>query len=278
MQTAIDEYNYRVNLKEEYELDRIKFQRRMIDTAGCKVGQVNGLSVWDWPDHPYGAPNRVTARTWQGDSAIIHIERETEMAGPSHNKGLLTLIGFLGGQYAQDQGLNFSASLTFEQSYGGTDGDSATAAELIALLSSLGDFPIKQNIAITGSLNQLGEMQVIGGVNEKVQGFFKVCAARGLTGDQGVILPLINECDLMLDQEVVDAVAAGKFHLWVVETIFDALEIITDLKILPADDDGIYPEGSLHALVLEGLDRLDSDDDEDDDEEEEDADEAESDA
>ncbi len=278
VQTAIDEYNYRVNLKEEYELDRIKFQRRMIDTAGCKVGQVNGLSVWDWPDHPYGAPNRVTARTWQGDSAIIHIERETEMAGPSHNKGLLTLIGFLGGQYAQDQGLNFSASLTFEQSYGGTDGDSATAAELIALLSSLGDFPIKQNIAITGSLNQLGEMQVIGGVNEKVQGFFKVCAARGLTGDQGVILPLINECDLMLDQEVVDAVAAGKFHLWVVETIFDALEIITDLKILPADDDGIYPEGSLHALVLEGLDRLDSDDDEDDDEEEEDTDEAESDA
>ena len=273
--TAIEQRIYLANLSEELDIAQIVNKQRLIDTSGCVIGQINALAVLPWTDYPYGFPNRVTARTWQGESAIIHIERETEMAGPSHNKGLLTLTGFLGGQYAQDQRLNFSASITFEQSYNGTDGDSATAAELIALLSSLGQFPIKQNIAITGSLNQKGEIQPIGGANEKVMGFFNVCHARGLTGDQGVIIPEANRLELVLDQKLIDAVAAGQFHIWTVETIFDALELMTNVKILPADDEGVFPDGSLHALVYDGLLRLDSSDDDEDEEEEEDGDEEE---
>ncbi|MEM8859641.1 MAG: ATP-binding protein [Chloroflexota bacterium] len=268
VEQAFNERQERSNLYESQELDRFKDGMIYIDTDGCAVAQINGLYVMNYGDFSYGTPARITARTWQGEPGIAHIERETEMAGPIHNKGMLTLTGFLGGQYAQDQRLNFSASLTFEQNYNGIDGDSASAAELIALLSSLGNFPIKQNIAITGSINQKGEIQPIGGATDKVEGFFTLCKLRGLNGSHGVILPAANLHELMLNQEVIDAVEAGQFHIWSVESIFEAIELLTGLKSLPADDEGIYPEGSLHALVLEGLDRLDSNDDDEDDEEE----------
>ncbi|MFK7801385.1 MAG: Lon protease family protein [Anaerolineae bacterium] len=272
VQLAIDKKTSRSNLVEEEEFTRIKDGIIYVDTHGAQVGQINALSVYTAGDYAFGIPGRLTARTWQGEPGIAHIERETDMAGPVHNKGVLTLIGFMGGQYAQDQRLNFAASLTFEQQYGGVDGDSASAAELIVLLSSLGNFPVKQNIAITGSINQKGAIQPIGGVNEKVLGFYDVCVKGGLTGDQGVIIPAVNQHELMLEQRVVDAVEAGQFSIWTVETVFDAIELLTDAKVLPADDEGTYPEGSLHALVFEGLDRLNSTDhdgDEDDEESEE---------
>lgn len=267
---AFAEQQNRSNLYEIQELDRFKDGMVYIDTDGCAVAQINGLYVMSYGDFSYGTPARITARTWQGEPGIAHIERETEMAGPIHNKGMLTLTGFLGGQYAQHQRLNFSASLTFEQNYNGVDGDSASAAELVALLSSLGNFPIKQNIAITGSINQLGQVQPIGGAIDKIEGFFTLCKMRGLTGEHGVILPSANLHELMLNQEVIDAVAAGQFHIWAVDTIFEAIELLTGIKALPADDEGIYPDGSLHALILEGLDRLDSEDEDEDGDEQED--------
>ncbi|MFT5196160.1 MAG: putative ATP-dependent protease, partial [Candidatus Promineifilaceae bacterium] len=184
--TAITERVNRSNLHEEEEHARIKEGIIYIDTQGSAIGQINALSVFTSGDYSFGTPGRITARTWQGEPGIAHIERETDMSGPSHNKGILTLIGFMGGQYAQDQRLNFSASLTFEQHYVGIDGDSASAAELIVLLSSLGNFSLKQNIALTGSINQKGTIQPIGGANEKVTGFFDICSLNGLTGDQGV--------------------------------------------------------------------------------------------
>ncbi|MEM9773853.1 MAG: ATP-binding protein [Chloroflexota bacterium] len=266
---AFEERQNRSNLYEIQEMDRFKDGMVYIDTDGCAVAQINGLYVMNYGDFSYGTPARITARTWQGEPGIAHIERETEMAGPIHNKGMLTLTGFMGGQYAQHQRLNFSASLTFEQNYSGVDGDSASAAELVALLSSLGDFPIKQHIAITGSINQKGEIQPIGGATDKVEGFYALCKMRGLNGKHGVIIPAANLHELMLKQEVIDAVKADQFHIWAVDSIFDAIELLTGIKALPVDDEGIYPDSSLHALVLEGLDRLDSNDDEDEDEESE---------
>ena len=267
VQTAIAEKTNRSNLTEEEEHARITEGMIYIDTHGSVVGQINALSVYATGDFAFGVPSRLTARTWQGEPGIVDIERETDMAGPAHNKGILTLIGFLGGQYAQEQRLNFSASLTLEQLYGTVDGDSASAAELIVLLSSLGNFPLKQSIAITGSINQKGEIQPIGGAIEKITGFFDICAARGLTGDQGVIIPAANRTELMLDERVIGAVKNEQFHIWTIDSIFDAVEILSNVKALPADEDGNYPEGSLHALIFQGLDRLNSSSDDSDDDE-----------
>ena len=188
-----------------------------------------------------------------GESGVIHIERETEMDGPIHEKGVLTLNGYLGGTYAQHQPLSMSASLTFEQTYGGIDGDSASSSELYALISSLSGLPARQSISVTGSVNQRGEIQPIGAVNEKIEGFFDVCQARGLTGDQGVLIPATNIVNLMLREDVVDAVGKGLFHIWPVSNINEGIELLMGRPAGEPDDDGEYAEGTVHHAVKKRL-------------------------
>jgi predicted ATP-dependent protease len=204
-------------------------------------------------DYEFGQPNRITARVYMGRDGVVAIEREVEMAGPIHNKGVYTLKGYLGGQYATKQHLALSASITFEQNYGGVEGDSASAAELFALISAISGYPIKQNIAVTGSVNQLGRIQPIGGVNEKIEGFYNVCKARGLTGDQGTIIPCANLHNLMLETEVVDAVKAGKFHVYAIDTVDQGLELVTGVPAGVLGTDGTYPAGTVHHAAQERL-------------------------
>jgi lon-related putative ATP-dependent protease len=214
----------------EHAIDNRDFLRNRIETRiteGAIVGQINGLAVSQVGEHAFGHPSRVTTRTYVGKQGVIQIDREVELAGPIHNKGLMTLIGYLGGEYAGDQPLSLSAQITFEQNYGGIDGDSASSTELYALLSSLSDIPIKQAIAVTGSVNQQGEIQAIGGVTQKVEGWFAVCQERGLTGEQGVMIPASNVQDLMLRVAVVKAVAEGKFNIWAIDTVDQGIEILT---------------------------------------------------
>ncbi len=227
-----------------------------IATEGSVVGQVNGLTVTDLGEFSYSHPGRISASTFMGDSGVIHIERETEMSGPSHDKGVLTLIGYLGGAYAQRQPLSLNASLTFDQLYGGIDGDSASSAELYALLSSLSRIPLRQGIGVTGSVNQRGEVQTIGAANEKIEGFFDVCRARGLTGDQGVLIPATNVCHLMLREDVIEAVRQGQFHIWPVTTIDEGIELLTDTPAGQPDKDGHYPRGTVHYAVKKRLEEL----------------------
>ncbi|MCI0394455.1 MAG: AAA family ATPase [Chloroflexi bacterium] len=253
VQRALDESIYRANLLEERFQEQISDGTVFIDTQGAVVGQVNGLSVLDMGDYSFGHPNRITARTYMGESGVVHIEREVEMAGPLHNKGVLTLTGYLGGIYAQKQPLSLSASLTFEQNYGDIDGDSASAAELFALLSGLSELPIQQGIAVTGSVNQRGEIQPIGGVTEKVEGFFAACKAQGLNGKQGVIIPATNIRHLMLREEIVEAVAAGQFHIWAIRTVDEGLELLTGTTAGERDETGHYPEGTIHHTVQNRL-------------------------
>jgi lon-related putative ATP-dependent protease len=221
----------------------------LIDTEGSKVGQVNGLSVISLGDFRFGRPSRITARVRMGAGKLIDIEREVELGGPLHSKGVLILSGYLAATYAPDLPFSLHASLVFEQSYGGVDGDSASSAELYALLSALADVPIRQDLAVTGSVNQLGEVQAIGGVNEKIEGFFDVCAARGLTGDQGVVIPSTNVDHLMLRDRVVEAVAAGRFHVFPVKTVDQALELLTGAPAGERDDAGRFPGDSVNGRV-----------------------------
>ncbi|RCW86817.1 lon-related putative ATP-dependent protease [Halanaerobium sp. DL-01] len=230
---AIEEKEKRSNLLEEKVQERIDRDILLVDVSGWEVGQINGLSVYQAGNYAFGRPSRITARTYLGKEGVINIEREVKMSGQIHSKGVLILTGYLGGQYAQENPLSLTASIAFEQSYGGIDGDSATCAEVVALLSSLSDIPIRQDIAITGSMNQKGVVQPIGGVNEKVEGFFAVCRAKGLSGSQGVVIPERNIDNLMLNDEVLDAVKNNQFHLYSVEKIDQALEIMLDT---PADE------------------------------------------
>ncbi len=228
----------------------------MIDTQGVKVGQINGLSVYSLPEFSFGRPSRITVKTSMGKSGIISIEKEAELSGSSYDKGVLILTGFLRDRFAQDKPLNLTASITFEQSYSGVDGDSASSTELYALMSSLAGVPIDQGIAVTGSVNQHGEVQAIGGVNHKIEGFFKVCKAKGLTGNQGVMIPRSNIGDLALAQEVIDAVKEGSFHIWAVEAIDQGIEIVMDIAAGEKDDSGNYPEGTVNYLVDKRLEDL----------------------
>jgi lon-related putative ATP-dependent protease len=253
VQQALNERIYRANRVEEIIQEEIIEGTLFITTQGMVVGQVNGLSVVDIGDYSFGQPGRITARTFMGEGGVIHIERETEMAGPIHEKGVLTLTGYLGGTYAQQQPLSLTASLTFEQNYGGIEGDSAASSELYALLSSLSEIPIKQGIAVTGSVNQRGDVQPIGGVNEKIEGFYRVCCACGLDGEQGVIIPASNVDSLMLHEDVVTAVAAGHFHIWPVCTIDEGIEILTGIPAGVRDADGNFPEGTVHEAVQNRL-------------------------
>ena len=250
---ALNEKIYRANLLEERIQELLADGTIMVDTAGAVTGQVNGLSVYDLGDFSFGKPSRITARVFPGKAGVINIEREAKLAGRIYNKGVLILSGYLAGKYAQDNPLSLSASLAFEQSYGEVEGDSASAAEVAAVLSGIAEAPLKQGIAITGSINQKGEVQPIGGVNEKIEGFFAVCKSRGLTGEQGVIIPRINVKNLMVKKEVVEAVKNGQFHIYAVTTADEALEILTGLPAGERKEDGAFPEGTLNFLVHKRL-------------------------
>jgi lon-related putative ATP-dependent protease len=251
VQRAIDERIYRSNQYEERMREMITDGTIMVDTQGSVVGQVNGLAVLELGDYAFGRPSRITCRTYQGRGGVINIEREARLSGKFHDKGILILTGFLGGRYAQDKPLSLSASIAFEQSYEGIDGDSASSTELYALLSSLAELPIQQGIAVTGSVNQRGEIQAIGGATTKIEGFFDVCRAMpgGLTGEQGVLVPATNVSNLMLREDVVEAVAQGKFHIWPVRTIDEGIELLTGVPAGERDPDGAYPGETVNGRV-----------------------------
>lgn len=225
----------------------------MIDTDGMVVGQINGLSVLDVGDYAFGKPSRITAATYMGESGIVNIEREVEMSGISHTKGVMILSGYIGQKYAQEIPLSLTASLCFEQMYGGVDGDSASSAELYAILSSLSDLPIRQGIAVTGSVNQKGEIQPIGGATQKIEGFFALCKYRGLTGEQGVIIPHQNVRNLVLKEEVIQAVEEGKFHIYAIRDVDEGIEILTGVPAGKKQEDGTYPEGTVNDRVFRKL-------------------------
>jgi lon-related putative ATP-dependent protease len=253
---AIEKKIYRVNMIEQKIQEMIDEGTILIDSDGAVVGQVNGLSVYDMGDYAFGKPSRITAKTSMGKAGIINIEREAELSGPIHNKGVYILAGYLRDKYAQDKPITMSASLCFEQSYGGVEGDSASSTEIYALLSSLSCLPIRQDIAVTGSVNQKGEIQPIGGVNEKIEGFFDVCNAKGLTGKQGVIIPHQNIGDLMLRKDVVRTVKEGKFHIYPVKTIDEGIEILTGVEGGDGTADGKYKEGTVNGRVDQKLREL----------------------
>ncbi len=250
---AIENRIERLNLIERKIQEMIQDGQIMIDTKGAVVGQVNGLSVFDMGDYAFGRPSRITAKTAMGKAGVIDIEREVEMSGPIHTKGVYILSGYLRGKYAQDKPLNMSASICFEQSYSGVEGDSASSTEVYALLSSLTEVPVRQDIAVTGSVNQKGEVQTIGGVNQKIEGFFDVCRAGGLTGSQGVIIPHQNVTDLMLRKDVINAVKEKKFHIYPVTTIDQGMEILTGMKAGERGSDDTYEKGTINHLVDEKL-------------------------
>ncbi len=249
VQRAVSEWTYRSNQIQELTQKEITEGTIMVDVAGATVGQVNGLSISTLGDYSFGQPSRITARTYMGRSGVVAIEREVKLSGPIHNKGVLILAGYLGGQYALDKPLTLSASLSFEQMYNEVEGDSASSTELYAILSSLSGLPIQQSIAVTGSVNQRGEVQPIGGAQHKIEGFFHVCKERGLTGPQGVMIPHQNVKNLMLSHEVVQACAEGKFHVWPVRTIDEGIERLTGVPAGQRDEKGQFPAGTVHARV-----------------------------
>ena len=249
VERAIAERIERHNLIESKLQEMIEKGVLLIDTTGERIGQVNGLSVYDMGSYAFGKPVRITASTAMGRQGIINIEREANLSGRVHDKGVAILSGFLRERFAQSKPLSLAASVCFEQSYSGVDGDSASSTEIYALLSSLAALPIRQGIAVTGSVNQKGDIQPIGGVNYKIEGFYDVCRAQGLTGAQGVILPIENIPDLMLRSDVVEVIQAGKFHLYPVATVDEGIEILTGAKAGERQPDGTFEEGTVNARV-----------------------------
>ena len=225
----------------------------MIDVSGRVVGQVNALAVYQIGSFSFGRPTRITAEAFMGRQGIINIEREAKLSGKTHDKGVLILTGYLGKTFAQQAPLNLAISITFEQSYSDIDGDSASSTELYAIISSLSGIAIRQGIAVTGSVNQKGKIQAIGGVNQKVEGFFEVCKSKGFTGRQGVMIPKANQKNLMLKKEVVDTVKRKKFHIYTVSTVEEGIEILTGRPAGKADKDGNYPPGTVFAAVQKKL-------------------------
>lgn len=250
---AFKEKNNRNNKTEEKIRENINKGSLLIQCSGKRIGQVNALVVLDFGDHIFGYPIKVSSVAYRGRRGVIHIERETKMSGAIHDKGLMILTNFLGARYAQEHALNLSASLTFEQVYSGIEGDSASCAELIALLSSIAGIPLYQSIAITGSVNQYGEVQPIGGVTQKVEGFFKTCQDNGLTGDQGVIIPDKNIKNLMLDRDVLQAIERKEFHIYPIKKIDDGIEILTGIPAGHLRSDGTFPKNTVNYLVQERL-------------------------
>ena len=250
---AIEEKAFRVQKYDNRMTEMIKDDMLLIDTDSFKVGQINGLTVMTTGDYTFGKPVKITANTYTGKSGIINIEREVKLSGSSHSKGVLILTGYLGEQFAQDFPLALTASICFEQLYNGVDGDSASSTELYALLSSLSNIPINQSIAVTGSVNQKGEIQPIGGVNEKIEGFYNVCKLKGLNGKHGVIIPIQNVVNLSLSDEIVDSVKNGDFHIFAVSNIEEGIEILTGVPAGKKDISGNFPAGSINCLAYEKL-------------------------
>lgn len=253
IEQAIDAQIYRSDRIKQAMLEQIDKGTILMDVEGSRVGQINGLVVYNFSRTSFGKPARITTQVRIGKGEFINIEREVEMSGPIHTKGVLILSSLLANRFAKDRPLSLSASIVFEQSYGGVDGDSASSTEYYCMLSAIANLPIKQNIAVTGSINQFGEVQPIGGVNEKIEGFFDVCRHRGLTGDQGVIIPRTNVKDLMLREDVLNAVDEGKFHIYAVDNIDDGIEILTGIKAGKPDKHGNYPKGTVNYAVRQGL-------------------------
>ena len=250
---AVDHKVHRLNLVEERMREMVSEGTLLLEVSGSVVGQVNGLAVYDLGDFSFGRPARITAQTFAGREGLINIEREASLSGRTHDKGVLILAGYLGARFGQERPLTLSASLCFEQSYEGVDGDSASSTELYAVLSSLSGLPLKQGIAVTGSVNQMGKVQPIGGVNQKIEGMFDVCRLSGLTGDQGVMIPHQNLRNLMLRPDVVQAVKDGQFHIYSVKTIDEGLEILTGRPAGERNAEGSYPEGTVNYLVEKRL-------------------------
>ncbi len=256
VEQAIEKKIYRSNLIEERIHEFIADDIVKVDVQGSVAGQVNGLSVYDIGDFSFGRPSRITARASLGRGQVMNIEREVNRSGPSHSKGFLILQGYINGKFAHRQPLSFAATITFEQTYNEIDGDSASSSELYALLSAITEVPLRQGIAVTGSVNQLGQVQAIGGVNEKVEGFFAVCKARGLTGDQGVMIPRDNIRNLMLKPEVVRAIKDGKFRVWAVSSVDQGIELLTGMPAGRVRKDGTYPEGTFYRKVTDALNAM----------------------
>ena len=256
VQKAVNQGVYRSNRAEEQIQEMIDEGSIRVDVEGKVIGQVNGLSVLSLGDYEFGKPSRITVRTFTGRAGVVSLDREAKLSGRIYDKGLLTLNGYLGGKYAQETALSLSASISFEQLYDEIEGDSASSTELYALLSSLSGVPIRQGLAVTGSVDQQGNIQPIGGANEKIEGFFLTCKHRGLTGEQGVLIPEQNVINLMLRHEVRQAIADGTFHIYPVRTIDEGLEILTGVPAGELGEDGAYPEDSIHGLVAARLEEI----------------------
>jgi lon-related putative ATP-dependent protease len=250
---AFNEYRFRYNLYEEKTHQSYAEDTILIDVSGEKTGQVNALAVYQIGDFSFGRPSRITAETFMGKAGVINIEREAKLSGSTHDKGVLILSGYLGRTFAQNYPLSLSISITFEQNYGGIDGDSASSTELYAILSSLSNIPINQGLAVTGSVNQKGEIQAIGGVNQKIEGFYEVCKTKGLSGDQGVLIPRANVKNLMLKKEVIEVVKQGRFHIYPVATVEQGIEILTGKPVGIPDEEGNYPEATIYGDVQRKL-------------------------
>jgi predicted ATP-dependent protease len=227
----------------------IRRKKLMIELTKSKIGQINGISIIDLGDIAFGRPNKITASVASGKVGLVDIEREAKLAGPIHTKGVLILMGYLAEKYAQNRPISLFASLVFEQSYSEIEGDSASSAELYAILSSLSQLPIKQGIAVTGAINQKGELQAVGAINEKIEGFFEVCSQSGLSGEQGVIIPKSNIENLMLKPNIVQTIKEGKFQIWAIETIDEGIEILTGRPAGKLLKNGSYTKNSVHYLV-----------------------------
>ncbi len=256
VEKAINEKVYRTNRIEERLQEMILEGTLIIDTAGSKVGQVNGLAVLDMGDYSFGKPSRITASTYAGKAGVINIERETKMSGRIHEKAVLIITHYIGSTYARKKAISFTASITFEQLYDMVEGDSATCAELYVILSSLSGLPLKQNLSVTGSMDQNGDVQPIGGVNEKIEGFFELCKMRGLDGTHGVIIPRKNINHLMLKKEVVDAVRERKFAIYPIDRVEEGMEIFTDKPMGQMQEDGTFSEDTVNHLVMKRLQEI----------------------
>jgi lon-related putative ATP-dependent protease len=254
VEKAVNEWIRRVSMIEDKIDERIEEGTLLIDTEGEAVGQINGLAVHNLGEYAFGKPTRITARTSLGGRGIINVEKEAQLSGAMHSKGVMIISGYLQGKFAQRRPLSMNAHVCFEQSYGGVDGDSASSTEIYAILSSLAQKPIRQDIAVTGSVNQNGRVQAIGGVNEKIEGFFHACKRKGLTGNQGVMIPSANVPNVVLRNDVSEAIENGQFHIYAVDSIEEGVEILTGMTAGEQQEDGSYPEGTLFNLVEKKLD------------------------
>jgi len=255
VRSAMQHYRLRHNLYEDKVLSQFDDDSVLLSVTGRVTGQVNALAVYDMGEIAFGRPTRITAESYMGTPGIINVERESELSGQTHDKGMMIISGYLGRMFAQRFPLSVSISITFEQSYDGVDGDSASSTELYAVLSSLSGIPIRQAVAVTGSVNQKGEIQAIGGVNEKIEGFFEICARKGLTGTQGVMIPASNVKNLVLRDAVITAIIEKKFHLYSVKTIEQGIEVLTGIRAGKPGKNGAYPKDSVFGKVQQKLAR-----------------------